>query len=439
MRKYQLFIILIFCLALFQDGLAQTEALINQPREKGYIVLAAGDTLRGFIYNSSNKKLYKRIRFQESLNQPLRDYDPSSVKAFYLTESRQMFISGDLLKKFKKKGNYAGSEGVFLKVIVRGSASLYQYAGAHTVYFVTTDQRAEVLEKGTKQKTQVGTNYYSVETKPYQKTLQRLFSDCLKDTFSLAFSSFALTSIVERYNTCKGVQSYTFGKQRSKVFIGFTAGMNDSMLKFEDKNAVVPPYGFPLLAPHGSYDLTPITQETYKSRTFYGGLTISLYPNWNKHVSVNAQLAYAKRKWNAGRVDLNLNYVEIPLCIRYNFNIGNKVQPVVGGGFNTALSVKPNNNDDTYKWNFHRESVKLGQDAFPAVFQVTMPVILENEFNPNFFFPFALVGLDIINTNSIISLDFRIGFRGSLTKSPMYESQVTSNTFLISYTPFWKK
>lgn len=421
---------ILFALALI-FLMSQTSAQVTHPAEKGYVILPHGDTLTGFIYNERNKNLFKKVKFQVSPNAPVREYDPSSAKGFYLADSKQLFISG----KFLNKGKFASIEQVFLKVLVKGPANLYYYVNRKTRYYVAKGEIVEAIDKGSEVKRQIGNAYYTVETKLYIKMLQTLLSDCLKDTLSFSFTGYELIKVVERYNICKGVPSFKSRNPKSKVLIGFSAGLLRSALSFEDKNAIVEPYGFPQPAPLGTYDLTPLSKANLNSEAFFGGLSISVYPGSNKHLSLNSQIAYTQRKWSAVPVKLDLKYVEIPVSIAYNFNIRRTVQPIIGVGLNLAVNLNSMKNEQDFTWSFYRKYARRGGDTYPDVMLVTMPVIFAKEFKPTILFPFASAGLAFNNKRSIISLNYRIGLAGSITKSPVYNSQVTNHVFFINYTP----
>jgi hypothetical protein len=421
---------ILFALAL-TFLISQTLAQLNHPVEKGYVILPHGDTLTGFIYNERNKNLFKKVRFQVFPNAPVKYYDPSSAKAFYLADSKQLFISG----KFLSKGKFASIEQVFLKVLVKGPANLYFDVNRKTRYYVTKGEIVEAIDKGSKVKRQIGNAYYTVETKPYEKTLQTLLSDCLKDTLSFSFTSYELIKVIERYNVCKGVPSFKSGNTKSKVFIGFSAGLLRSALSFEDKNAIVEPYGFPKPAPLGTYDLTPLSKTNLNSGAFFGGLSISVYPGSNKHLSLTSLIAYTQRKWSAIPVKLDLKYIDIPVSIAYNINIRRTVQPVIGVGLNLAVNLNSMKSEEDFTWSFYRKYARRNGDTYPDVMMVPMPVIFAKEFKPTILFPFASAGLAFNNKRSIISLNYRTGLGGSITKSPLYNSQVTNHLFFINYTP----
>jgi len=433
------------CLSLFITTVTCAQKInsvhINSPREKGLIVLSSGDTLSGQISYSRYKHLYSKIKFERDTEKVFKQYNSQTLRAFYLSESNQLFISGDSLKKFAS-GNLIGSEGNFLKALVTGRASLYQFlALSKPTYYMTTEQMAVLLDKGLENSKHIDGRLYKLNEKPFQKTLKKLLSDCIRDTLlTLKYNESELVGLIDKYNRCSNSPSKMYGSESKKVLLGVTAGYLISNLSFIDKNARVRPYGYSTLAPYGSYDLSPLLNQHSESTSFYAGISLSVLFADNKHFSFNSQFIFVNRKWDSDLFKIDAQYIDIPMTFQYNFNIDNKFQPTLGLGVDFATSVKSKLENDDLVWDFYREPAKNGStDTWPAVIPVTMPAIFENEFKPTMIVPVVTAGFDIVNKNSIVSLNYKIGYPASITNSPLYKSSVSNQLFSVTVSGLFKK
>jgi len=416
-------IVTVVLIVIYNQAIAQ----VNSPAEKGYLVTAAGDTLRGFLHYSNVNVLYKKVGFSPSIDGPKTTYEPASANGFYLEKTNQMFMSGKLLPNTTYKG-------MFIRVLVAGQIDLLRIPGkSNSSFIVRKGDTIKKLNAGRKETKTIGNYSYQVDKKPYLADLQQLFADCIKDTLTVKYSGPHLSAAVSRYNSCMKSESKTFAESnKSQWTFGFALSAITSTLNFEDKKTVILPYQYPSGAPTGRYDLTELTKATDSYLSIAAGVTATLYPRGLKNWSFMSEFLLSSRKWKGSRVDVNLGYIQVPVSLRYNFLTSKAMQPVLGIGADLAFCYKSKYNKTSYSWDFHRDSPARSGDTFPAIFDVDMPTFLEKEFNPGMVMPFVSAGLEHHGRSAIISASYRYEFSGAITRSPLYRTPVTNQVFTVS-------
>lgn len=156
----------------------------------GYVVLLAGDTLRGTLEERSRQTDYGGCYFKDSASGKIRYYGSSEIKAFGVDKVKY-------LETIRVKDNLGKDAIVFARLLLSGRASLFYYRddlyvrhdslGVHMLrYLSRRDTRAVQRIKG---------------------LLNFLTQDCKSmniDFDSLVIADDMIENVLSRYNQCKG-------------------------------------------------------------------------------------------------------------------------------------------------------------------------------------------------------------------------------------------
>lgn len=428
---------ILFCVGLIQIGYGQTE-YINNPEEDGYIVLATRDTVKGYISFIREKELYTRVKFRKNQNEPYQNFGPEAIDYFFLENEGELFVSKRVLGEQHPTVDSVASSA-FVRVMVQGPASLYSYTqNAKPKYLISNSEMLALLQKGNDRSKNVNGRLYNSE-KPFQRTLRKLLSKCASVSPLLKYNTYDLRSIVTSYNDCSKVPSTKYTPRKSKTMFGFTLGYLNSNLEFNDQKAIVKPYGYTDSAPYGSYDLDFLLNKNFKNSTFTFGISLTNFTKDNKHLSFNTMINYTNRKWSSDYFSVDVDYLEIPLSINYNFGLNANIQPKLGIGVNLATPISKKMESSDIEWQFYRtKKIIGGGDTWPSMLPVNMPVIFSDQFKPGMITPMINLGIDVKGMTTMLSITFSQGLPASITKSELYKSSVSYQMVTLNYS-FYSK
>lgn len=226
---------LLFC-AVLLTAVFSFEKARSQNFEEGYVVTAGNDTLRGFVRETDDA--VSSIRFKKALSDADGTlFRPAQVNVFFLKSWGEIYISKVVTLDIKPvkldelDGNPSSKivrDTVFLKILVKGKAALYQHADKTDKihYFLQTDG-GEIKELLRIRYRRGGT---LMEVNSYRDQLKEAFQICAADYSKLGFNESELTKAVADYNVCTGSPSAFIQKKNAKtkgipyVAIGASSG-----------------------------------------------------------------------------------------------------------------------------------------------------------------------------------------------------------------------
>jgi hypothetical protein len=316
---------------------------------KGYVITNERDTLFGLVDYKVGTRPYKWCDFKEIKSQKITTYQPGEIVGYGFVfdkffESREVLLLPE------------PSKLVFFEVIVSGTVSLYKY---EQNYFV--EKNDEGLHKLTNEYIETVIDGKSVfkNTNQHIITLNMLLSDCGSVSArnqKASLSEKYLTSLIEKYNTCKGTPTATYKNKKVPVRskFGIYAGVNISQLDFVNKNA--------------GYDHLDGSFDSPNSPAIGVSLDISS-PRINERLSFHIGIQYFNSEYNRFSQEDNgtktthstfkMQQVKIPLGIQYTFGrkdfspfiaIGMSGTAYLSSDFKVIQEVEFNNTTEVYKY-----------------------------------------------------------------------------------------
>lgn len=298
----------------------------------GYIILK-GDTIKGLVSDEGVIKSGKIVTFKDSDDAVATDYSPSEIDGYGATDgSRYMKLQLGV-------GDTATT--AFFRILVLGTNSLYSLrddqGNVHYYFSKRTDLQELIRTTFTKKLPNRKKAIFVNE--PFRALLAYLTKDC-PEVSALAptvlFKEKALTALVLKYNSCSSTSQVTYEGSVIKFFIiwGLVAGGSNI-------NLVVANH--PTDALNGSYA---------SSMSPFGGLFINTTLPWiSRKFSAQLEALYSKHSFSNVRhdvegfrnneytVDIKLQYLKVPLIVRYKIPVG-KVSPFMNIGVAYAFSTK---------------------------------------------------------------------------------------------------
>lgn len=323
MRRTALLIIVV-CLANFVYS--------QNDFRKGYVVLATGDTLRGWVDYREGDKAFSSCSFKSNPDQSLLVYEPGSILGYgfendKVYQSREVLIMGQSKKL------------VFLEVIVRGRISLFMFEKT----FFIEKSGSEIQQLINETETDI-VNGLRVQREKNQHigVLNSLMSDCdglMSGKRKINLEEGTLTKLVESYNRCKGEPGIVYKdvKPWKKLTVGVNAGVNLSQLSFGAYR------GYEYL--EGDFEV---------SKSFMVGLSLdALSPRLSERVSVHANIFYLAPHYyhynqlssgstvQTNYVTIDLQQLKIPLGIRYTWPVRG-ITPFLNAGLSSTIELDAN-------------------------------------------------------------------------------------------------
>lgn len=401
---------------IFSSSFAQP----NKPIEKGYIINSVKDTIEGEFYYVKARKLYKSVSFRNEGTRDFVQLTPDSIRAYYLAETGQMYISG---KHFLRK-----KPDRFLLVITRGDLSLFVSSGTsnRSTYWAVKDSILSELKKIDDKTTNIYGGAYKIHDRPYLKVLTDLTQDCIKDHIDFELNYYSLRNFGLNYADCKGESISTYKERKSKTLFGYTIGLVNTPLTFVDLKAVVKPYERSSLAPYGTYDLSTLDDQTINTSTLFFGFSFTTYPASLKTIAFDFQFNLAGRKWSLPSEGIKFQnfYAEMAPALQYYLRPGKELQLFIDIGLTIGLSLSSKFESQPVTKTFVRESPPTGSDTWPLEFPVSLPLFEKAEYKPTFYSPFVSLGLSFPVNKAILTVGYRYGMNATLTKNPLIDTSL---------------
>lgn len=340
-------------------------------RFPGYIIVAEGDTLHGYIFIGSESQMSQEIGFSPTkTTSPKRTYQPKDILEFQFLGSR--FVSAkvsaeeELVKELTEtfERPQAHIRHVFLALDVEGTASLYYFRenSEQKHYYVKMEKgdfqeliKYTYYEKSPEdQKKANETTKIKVTENRYRTVLENLFIDCAdiaKSTSKVSLGREDLIRVFKKYNECiDGNQTPLYvNPHGSGLDVSLNIELGTSMTKVEFSTAN---------EPSRSYHLTSIDFPVKTVPTLGINLRFQ-FPNfqprwfvslglWNNQYSIQADY---KKGWPtsiaSGNYDLQsyetyIRQFAIPVEFGHLIRIGKIEWTISGGGAASITQMKDN-------------------------------------------------------------------------------------------------
>jgi hypothetical protein len=271
--------ITITILILFLSPFVAAQSIFTQ----GYIEFNNKDTIHGEISLSSHG-----LYFRKNISSIEQIYSANQIQTVrflsgneYIGRAMQLDIT-----PLANENIYVGKDSsiykkdtIFIRLIVKGAASLYEYEDKRNdLFFILKGDTFEQLIYHRFYLNRNGVNYLS-ENKKFVQQLSVYFSDCpsLQSSFDhLDFNSSSLQNIFTRYDQCEqGGPYYTAKKPASSFYFGFSAGIMNTQISFTGNS---------------DYFLTRASFSSSTNPCF--GINILFLPKYHSLLSLYADLLY---------------------------------------------------------------------------------------------------------------------------------------------------
>lgn len=326
--KWQLFSVLtgLLYLLLAPDGVAQPN---YQP---GYVVTAAGDTLKGLINDRTEVKNAQQCSFKAASEEPPRQYGPEQLNGYG-------FADGKMYESKRIRADSVTSATVFVELLVKGRLSLYHYKVGSRYFAEKSPQEPAELTRVEKTIERDGVPYVVVQ-EFYKGTFTYLTLDCprLKRKIDrLPFEHNDLVRVVQEYNTCNDTTA-SFRTKRKFITAkaGLTAGFNRSRLRFSSDQA-------------GADYLTKASLDV-KAYPFAGLYVQTTLPWVTDRLTLWFEGQYSQHQYTSFRefktaesiyredVFISREYLRFPVLLRYTYPKGS-LRPFAGVGVRLDVAL----------------------------------------------------------------------------------------------------
>lgn len=300
--------------------------------QPGYVVPAAGDTLRGEIdfrdayFNST------QCRFRSSPTAVARTYRPGELLAYGLPA---------VGRRYRTLVPPPGPAACFAEVLVSGPASLYSLRDADGAdhYYLEAPQFA-LTELVSRRATVPGQTFARNEP-VYRLTLQQAMPNCPRAEAmlgELSFTETALRRVVTVFNECQGVVAAPAPARprqplRVSVLLGgqlAAAHFKYGSQYFNGQEVIYGPRATPVLGVGMEVPLTALSHKL--------SLAMALLYERDRYEQTVAASPYLA----ATRYALDATYLRLPVLARYTFPRGT-VRPLLELGPTLAYAVQLRN------------------------------------------------------------------------------------------------
>ncbi|MCB2378133.1 PorT family protein [Hymenobacter sp. BT635] len=313
--------------------LAPASAQAQSGPQKGYVVLPAGDTLRGTVVLGRASRNALTCEFQAADQFAATQYQPTELRGY---GTDMLTYESQTVPRIADSVGVA-TMPVFLETITRGPLTLYALSSdGKERYFLGGYRPGKLVELLQRQKQiqQNGRNYL-VKQPLYQDTLARAFQSCpdqAKRVTQYSFQAQQLEKAVRSYNTCAAPE--LVAKQsahRGNFGFGVLVGRSVSDMLAMGRN-----------------DGSDAQNRSYDGDSYFTvGLSIAFTPGYKgAPFTVHSGVLYERNRsfeekavpalMGGENVKLKLSYVVIPAMLRYSIGHG-RLRPYAEAGGSARL------------------------------------------------------------------------------------------------------
>lgn len=277
-----------YCIILFLLAWGVFNCYSQDNFYSGYIVKSDGDTLRCQIARIAGMQTPAVVTYRVNAESQTQSLTTSEVRMFCIEEMKQYYFAMTVKIDRKSIENSSLDVGdpnpkfwegtIFLKSIIRGKVSLYQYGESNKIHYIIQkeDQQPEELLQ-VKYRNEAGQTIYRNLFVNQLKVI--LAGDCAPKDLRLTFSAASLQKTVAAYDFCSGspfVVDKTSGGGGKKTFYiiggivsggGYSSISTNTSRAFDRSTSVA--FGAGLRFPAGKKTSVNI-ELTYKSQKLTG-------------------------------------------------------------------------------------------------------------------------------------------------------------------------
>lgn len=326
---------------------AATTARAQAEFKPGYVVLPAGDTLRGQVQEVGALRNTLTCRFRPAASAPATAYAPAELRAYGLTGLAR-YEARPVPPADSTQGQ--ASRQLFVEVLVSGPAQLYACRDrpGHTRYLLAVGgPEARLRELAERRVKTFANGFEAYETRSlFRDTLAAALRACPAVQVQLPrlpFQPAALARVITSYNACVGspvAAPVPMPHGRGPV-LSLLGGYQHGTLNLNGSTAF---FG---LAP-------PLRQSSP-----VGGLALSMsLPHTRRTMTLRLEAQYAHEVYESSRTGpvptaalptpqvstyrFDLTYLHAPVLLRYTLRRSPRLRPFVEAGFmySRLLSIK---------------------------------------------------------------------------------------------------
>lgn len=228
--KYNLLLMKIRFLALLFASILSSTCFAQIRFEKGYFINNSGETVSCLIKNVAWRNNPTQFQYKLSEEGQIQTADLESIKEFgVLDESKYVKSVGGIDRSSESLSDMSSdyepsfnNEELFLKVVIDGKASLYEYRDGNLTRYFFGMQNSEISQLV--YKSYLTTDKRALKNKQYKKQLQdelKCESITLTTISELEYDKKELAKLFIDYNTCANSELTDFMKKGNKGTLNF--------------------------------------------------------------------------------------------------------------------------------------------------------------------------------------------------------------------------
>lgn len=189
--------------------------------QKGFVVMANGDTVVGLVDLRIKRINSKNVYFKKTRNERTAKYGVGEVLAFGI-------INGEQYAAIQVRKNSNPEENVFAKVLAWGDAKLYQYK---ETFYVKTDSIYKIPKK--EDKIVASKGVFRHADNRFKNLLNFILYGCNISVDDVKYTQESITDLVNKYNLCRNAnyQGLQPHDTKIKVNVGFFSSFTSSTFK----------------------------------------------------------------------------------------------------------------------------------------------------------------------------------------------------------------
>ena len=329
---------------------AGSQSIAQKKLEPGYVILANGERIEGFIKYQDRESNPEKVVFSTTEGGEKKTYFPLDLQSFGVADER--FLSRILETEIspRKTGEltYASDlkirmDTVFLRVLIQGGKNLYHLRNDSWIDNFYIGEGEDIALLGYKPYLENGRKL--MDNIAYKSQLEKFLKECPNRMELIEETEYNLSDLEDLfldYYECVGSEfDFHHPRQKMKVQFGVVAGMTHTKIKISHSDPLLSSISFPSsLTPTGGVFLDALIPRSGYRWSIYNELHFS---------SFKTGVDYAGRIPSvfspSGRTDLDYAYLVLNNMIRYTVPVG-PVKLFANAGISNGVALKAEDNED---------------------------------------------------------------------------------------------
>ncbi|QXP68413.1 PorT family protein [Polaribacter sp. AHE13PA] len=313
--------------------------------EKGYFTTIDGNKTECLIKNEDWRQIPSQFQFKLTDKSEVKKIQSNQLNVLeiynkFLFEKHKVDInkySNNLNNLSNKRVSIFKNKNLFLKVIIKGKASLFKYSDNGVDYFFySINSKIKPLEYKKYKNNKGGIS----ENLNYQKTLRDELN-CKNINSNIKYREDSFINFFSKFNSCSNSSNKLYIKKnrKGKFNIYGKIGFGLSLLDFTSTPAINLGLELEYIFPFNNNKWSLFTEPTYQSAfktiniDVVTGYTLYAPPS-NPNAMVNLPI-YSNEK-------VKYSSLEIPIAIRHYLFLNNKKVLFINSGINLDFPIKFN-------------------------------------------------------------------------------------------------